>query len=65
METDQQKLLRVNTSRGTTFLDFKPEPTYIVKSPGLPVRLVDSDGKVVKTVYMNRAERRRNKIRKR
>ncbi len=35
----------------------EPEPKYVVKSPGLPVRF--ADGKIIN---MNRATRRRNKL---
>jgi len=31
-------------------------------SPGKPVRILDEDGKVINTVFMNRAERRRLKV---
>ena len=31
-------------------------------SPGKPVKLLNEDGKVVKTVFLNRAERRRLKV---
>ena len=31
-------------------------------SPGKPVRILDKDGKVINTVNMNRAERRRLKV---
>ena len=31
-------------------------------SPGKPVNLLDKDGKVVKTVFMNRKQRRKLKI---
>jgi hypothetical protein len=38
-------------------MKFEPSPTKLV-------RLVDKDGKVVKTVPMNRAQRRKLKIRR-
>ncbi len=31
-------------------------------SPGKPVKILNEDGKVVKTAFMNRAERRRLKV---
>ena len=31
-------------------------------SPGKPVKILDKDGKVINTVNMNRAERRRLKV---
>ena len=31
-------------------------------SPGKPVRILDEDGKVINIVFMNRAERRRLKV---
>lgn len=54
---EAKKLLKVSTPEGTDRLLAKPEQNYIVKSPGMMVKLLGG-----RVVYLNRAARRRNKI---